>query len=704
MTNGPFGGPAGNVMTALNQAMGAHQSGRLADAERLYREVLAADPNQFEALHFFGLLKAQTGDLQQAHELMGRSLAVNQSKPEAFANFARLQTQMGRNEDALASCNSALTLRPQLLEAQVTRARAFCNLRRFEEALASCDKVLGAAAKDAVALTIRGHALNNLGRAQDALMSYGSAIAVRADLLEAWLGRTSVLFALGRFEEAAGAAERAATLGPKVSDAWLALGNSLDVLGLHERAVAAYDRALAIDPNLSGAWLGRGNALLGLGRHDDALVALDKALEITPSLIGACHGRGNVLYEAKRYDEALAAYDEALLLSPDFADALVGRGNTLDELKRHREALEAYDKALALAPDSVDAWLGRGNVLDELRRYDEALASFQRAQELAPDRGEAQTNEAHVHLLLGDTERGWPAYEARMRTREQARHRRALTQTRWRGEEPLQGKRILLHAEQGFGDTLQFCRYAPLVAEKGGDVLLQVQPALKSIVQSIGHGVTVIGSDEEIPACDYETPLLSLPLAFRTSLQTIPARVPYLTADPAKVAQWQERVRTPSPGRLKIGIACSGNPNQKNNKHRLIPLQRFAPILREAQFFIVQKGLPDDERVFTRDTPSLDYLGELERADVDFGDTAAIVANLDLVISVDTSLVHLAGALGKPVWILVSYVHDWRWLLDRDDNPWYPTARLFRQTEMDNWDGVMERVAAALKDFRPLSV
>jgi hypothetical protein len=309
---------------------------------------------------------------------------------------------------------------------------------------------------------------------------------------------------------------------------------------------------------------------------------------------------------------------------------------------------------------------------------------------------DAFVNEAHCRLLFGDFEGGWIKHEWRWQSLRQKGAARDLAQPLWLGDAVIAGKRILLHAEQGYGDTLQMCRYAPMVSQLGAQVILSVPAPLKELVQSIGRNIQVVQFNQPIDAFDFQTPLLSLPLAFHTTLQTIPAAVPYLSADPAKAAYWKDRLRTTEDGRLKVGIACSGNPIHKNDRRRSMPLDRFAPLLDYADFFIIQTDLPDIDRRFLNQMPGLAYLGA-EFAD--FSDTAAAVANLDLVISVDTSLVHLAGSMAKPVWVLLSVDSDWRWLLDREDSPWYPTASLFRQTTLGDWSGVIARAADRLSQL-----
>ncbi len=372
---------------------------------------------------------------------------------------------------------------------------------------------------------------------------------------------------------------------------------------------------------------------------------------------------------------------------------LNNRGNTLKELKRYDDALASYDRALALEPGFAGAHHNRGVTLQELKRYDDALASYERASALRPDFVEAHWNESLVRLQLGDFHGGWRKYEQGWKTGLRGEPR-GFAQPRWTGAEPLAGRTLLLHVEQGFGDTIQFVRYAPLAAAAGARVILEAYPLLTTLLSEVEGVNAVVSRGEPLPAFDLHCPLLSLPLAFGTELDTIPARVPYLTAPPARLARWGARL--PRAGGLRVGLAWSGRETPDPN--RSVALAQLAPLfdLPGIHFVSLQKDVRDSDEAALRGRPELLHLGpDL----ADFADTAAVIEQLDLVISIDTAVAHLAGALGKPVWILLPFSSDWRWLLDRDDSPWYPTARLFRQDETRAWDTVIARVRAALKGF-----
>lgn len=422
-----------------------------------------------------------------------------------------------------------------------------------------------------------------------------------------------------------------------------------------------------------------------------AVSSFEKALALDGEFFAAAHDLGLVSFELGNPDKALHAYDRAAAIHPDSFEVFHNRGRALHALRRYEDALESYTRAIELRPDHAATWVNRGETLNDLRRYREALADYGRALELKPGDDDAQWNESLTRLLLGQFEVGWRKYESRWRGSGAAR-RRHTSIPAWNAEESLLGKRILVWWEQGFGDTIQFCRYAPLLHERGAQVVVEVQPPLKSLVGRLEY-CTVIADGDEVPACDYQVPLLSLPLAFKTTLSTIPASTPYLSPDPELARLWSLRVASAT-GRKKIGIACSGHSAQKDNRSRSMELRELAPLEELGDLFLIQVAIAEDDRRYLRESGS--GIRTLDREIADFHDSAAIVANMDVVVTIDTSLAHLAGALGKPVFIMLPWTPTWRWMAGRDDSPWYPSATLCRQEAAGDWAGVVSRVKSAL--------
>jgi tetratricopeptide (TPR) repeat protein len=410
--------------------------------------------------------------------------------------------------------------------------------------------------------------------------------------------------------------------------------------------------------------------------------------------LDALKARAAALTRAKQYEEALATHRTVLAQAPDDLDALNECGGLHARLGRPQAALAFYQRALDRAPKSATLFINKGTALCALTRYHEALASFCAAMAIEPDRAEAHYDAGLVRLRLGDFENGWRDYEWRWRKADWADKRRNFTAPLWLGTELVERKTILLHAEQGFGDTIQFARYVPLVARRGATVVLECQPELKSLLRDIGGAAQVIARGEVLPAFDRHCPLLSLPLAFAGEAAPTPAGVPYLRPQPERAAKWRERL--PANGRLRVGVCWAGNSAHLNDRNRSIPLERFAALFTvpEVEFVSLQKDVGEAQAAILHERGVV----ALGREFGDFADTAAVVAMLDLVISVDTSVAHLAGAMGKAVALLLPFAPDWRWMLDRTDTPWYPTARLYRQAAIGDWNGPLARLGQELSD------
>src|SRR3984885_10614001 len=486
-------------------------------------------------------------------------------------------------------------------------------------------------------------------------------------------------------------------------------------------AQAAFEEILRKQPRHADAL-----HLLGLiaARSNDpkkAAVLIGKSVQMDPGNPVAYLNRGAVLQELEQWEEALASYEQALALHPAFAavyfnqaiaiqpdyhDAWLNRGNLLVGLKQWDGALASYNRAIVIKTDSAVAHANRGNVLKELNRLDEARASYDRAIAIQPDYPEARTNRGVASLLAGEFERGWTDFEWRWKIKHTANGRekhRTFRQPLWLGQESLAGKTILLHSEQGLGDTLQFCRYVPLVADLGAKVILEVQKpllgvlaGLEGVSQWVGQGVDPgvrreVRKKSAAPETDYHCPLLSLPLAFKTRLDTIPPPARYLRGAADKVAHWQAKLGTASTPRR--GLAWSGGTHRPEDSRRIPLADLIRHLPRGFQYVSMQKELPESERQTLRSNPAvLDFADDLN-----FDNTAALCECLDLVISIDTSVAHLSGALGQKTWILLAFNPDWRWLLHRTDSPWYRSATLYRQESIGDWNGVLSRVAADLQ-------
>jgi tetratricopeptide (TPR) repeat protein len=562
--------------------------------------------------------------------------------------------------------------------------------------------------------------LQQQGRLRDAEKIYTRVLKAVPDQFDALNLLGTIKLQRGQAGEAYRLINAALKVNPRVPDVWVNLGIILHALKRDQDALASFDKALALKPDDAGAFNYRGNVLLGLGRPADALAAFDRTLALVPRHPEAMLNRGIALAGLERHGEAVAAFDAALATSPSNPMAHYNRGLALFSLGRYADAVASYDRTLSLAPDHVKALNNRGLALQMLNRHPEALASYGRAVEIQKDYADAHFNQALALLTIGDFRHGFEKYEWRWRrsgmpgerraalasparghsigaraghSPEQGSSARGQGRPLWLGEYPLQRKTILLQAEQGLGDTIQFARYVPLLARAGARIVLEVQQELVPLLAQLEGAASVVARGQPLPAFDVRCPLGSLPLALKTEPATIPAEIPYLTADAARIAKWRPRIDGFGPP--KVAVAWSGNVRHSNDRNRSIALSQFASLWSDdrSRFVGIQRELRSEDAQRLAGEERVMHVGaELD----DFADTAAVLALVDLVITVDTSVAHLAGAMGRPVWILLPFSPDWRWTLEGESSRWYPSARLFRQPSLGDWASVIERVRSAL--------
>ncbi|AZQ56007.1 tetratricopeptide repeat protein [Burkholderia cenocepacia] len=709
----------------LSRAQNRHAAGQFGDAARDYLAVLAKEPDHPQALHLYGVLQFQCGAADHAEALLRQSIAIAPSV-RALSDLGAIVGEHGRTDEALRHFATALQAAPDDLQTLVRRGNTLIGLRRYDDALASFDRALAVSPLVLDALCNRGGALRALGRLDDALDTYDRALMVDPQSFESWFNRGLVLRELQRPADALHCFDRALAIRPGIAAILAERGRTLaDLDRLHE-ALAAFNDAIAADPERfdvlcdSAAVLerldradealarcervlardsahvralaNRGNALLRLGRHDDALDSYERALALDPRSADTLCNRGTVLRELGCFDAALASYDAAVALDAHFSEAWTNRGNVLRDLHRYDDALASVDRALALRADVATHWLARGNLLADLGRVDDALAAYDRGLALQPDSAGTHGARALLHLMEGDFARGWRDYEWRLRDAQLARHARAFVQPVWRGDEPLDGRTILIHAEPGIDDTLQFCRYVPLVAARGARVVLEVPPSLRALMMSLGGAARVIARGEPLPAFDCHVPLPSLPYAFRTEIDSIPGAAAYLHADPQRVRQWDTLLGARR--RPRIGITWAGDPAHRHDTGRSIDFARLAPLFElDAGWIGLQKPTNERDAALLDDAP----VCRVDDALGDFADLAALIGALDLVVTTDSAVAHLAGALGARVWVLLPDPPAWRWMRTRGDSPWYPSARLFRQSAPGDWAGAIDAVRAALE-------
>jgi len=623
-----------------------------------------SSPSIIDDLLQRGLVDHRAGRLAQAESVYRQILNIDPEHADAHLCLGAALHALGRPMEAEASYREVLRLRPNYPEAHRNLAYVLRALGRLTEAEASYRETLRLRPNSPEAHSNLGNALNALGRPAEAEASYREALRLRPNFPEAHSNLGTALHALGRLAEAEASCQEALRLQPDYPEAHYNLGVALNDLDRPAEAEASYREALRLRPNFPEAHSNLGNALYVLGR----------------------------------LAEAEASYREALRLRPNFPEAHSNLGNALNDLGRPAEAEASYRAALRLRPNFPEAHSNLGNALNNLVRPAEAEASCREALRLRPDYPEAHYNLGRTLLLAGRFEEGWKEYEWRWMTKMFSIVARDFSAPLWKGE-AIGNRTILLHAEQGFGDTLQFCRYAALMAS-GARIILEVQAPLLRLMSRLPGVTQIIARGDRLPPFDLHCPLMSLPHIFGTTLDTIPARTPYLSADRTLVANWQERLV--GLDGLRIGLVWAGA--QWLNVagaaavagRRSIALKSLAALgeVSGVRFVSLQKGEPAAQAADSSHGLTLyDFTTDLH----DFEDTAALIVNLDLVVSVDTAVAHLAGALGKPVWLLNHFETSWRWLLNRDDSPWYPTLRQFRQPRPDDWNSVVCAARQALQ-------
>ena len=614
---------------ALADALRLHQAGSLAEAESLYLRILEADPEYADALHLLGLIAYQRGDNMQAVEYMEKAVTINSSASIYHNNLGSVFMNLKETEMAVRCFRKAILLNPDYVE-------AYNNM---------------------------GNALQRQGENKNAAEHYMKAVELKPDYVIAINNLANLLKEEGRLNEAIMHYRRAVKLQPDLADTHFNLGNALKEMCNLREADEHYRKAISINPDFAEAYNNLGNILRKRKRYDEAAACYRKAISINPDFAEAYANLGDTYREQGVFEEAVRQCSRAIDLNPDFEQAYINLGNTFLDKGDLRKAEEQYNKAVALKPDSADAHYNRGLVL----------------------------------LMRGEFEEGWKEYGWRFKSAEIYGDIgcRNTDIPQWDGS-PLDGRTVLVMSEQGVGDHIQFVRYIPLIKASGGRVIYECSRSLIRLFENF-KGIDVLSESPYDPPGgerpDVCISLLSLPAVFGTTIDTIPADIPYLSVDQYAAGQWKHRIKSDA---FKVGLVWAGNPAHRNDRNRSCRLRDFEPLLgiRGIEFFSLQKGVTcmDEDKASTASlhlADTAEYLG-------DFYDTAAVIENLDLVISVDTAVAHLAGALGKPVWTLLPFVPDWRWMLRREDTPWYPTMRLFRQERHGDWGSVMKKIVSEL--------
>lgn len=657
----------------FQKAVALHQRGELVQARAAYEKLLSQYPQHDGVLHCLGLLCCHVGDFQVAVSYFERAISIDCQRDAYQVDLGNALQSVGRLGDAVLAYDAALKINSKNLSAAFNKGLACQSLDLHLLAVETYDRVIEIKSDHIEAFYNRGNSKYALGWLSDAVRDFRLAISLDANYVDAHFNLGVVYQASGEFEQADLSYREVIRINPQYGQAHYNLGVLHHARGLYEEAIDCYRRVLERTPNHTQSILNQGVAFKELG-----------------DLVAALH-----------------CFDRAIKLDPRSSESFFNRALVLKQSGDLKGALGAYDAALSIRSNFPEAWLNKGVVMMEMRLVQDAISCYDQAIVHSPEFHEALENKGSALLTLGRYDPGWELYESRWHKKRPARANREFGSPQWSGGESIDGKTILLWAEQGLGDTLQFCRYVNEVAALGARVWLEVQAPLLRLMNGIDGADRVFASGSEIPSVDFHSSLMSLPRAFKTTLATIPNPVRYIQPEAAAVLRWKERLGERVDPR--VGLVWSGGfrPAQpelwKVNERRNIPLKMFEafgdlPL----EYVSLQKGDSAELELSTlieNQWPGPEMTNLSEQL-TDFAETAALIEQLDLVISVDTSTAHLAGAMGKPIWILNRYDSCWRWMMDRVDSPWYSSARLYRQTVPGDWVKVLERVRRDLADLR----
>jgi tetratricopeptide (TPR) repeat protein len=680
------------VAELFQHAVACHRAGCLPEAAQIYRQILDIDAEHAEAWHLLGFLAYQLGNHAAAIDFIGRAIAISPLASNYYNGLGIAYQSCGQFDEAVACYRGALELTPDFAEVHNNLGNALRDQHNPAAATASYRRALEFKPDYVDAHYNLGIILREHGNLEDALACCQRAAELFPNHAGIQANLGDILRIQGAFTEAAACYRHAVELSPNDAEAHNKLGSVLDSLGDHAAAAAHYGHALRIRPHDAETHNNLGALLLERGEVDVAVEHFAQAIAIKPDFAASHANLAAAALQRADYEAAAASCRRVLEFQPDYAPAHNNLGIALLRQGNTDEAAACFARALELKPDDVEAWNNLGIARRELGNDEAAEECFGQALDLDPEDPAARFNRAVSWLQRGDFRRGWPEHQWRLKIHTPPVV--PLPGPTWEGE-PIAGKTVAIHFEGGLGDTLQFIRYAPLVTRRGATVVVTCQPELSRLLQTAAGIDRLVAVGQRRPDCDFHVRMVCLPRIFGTTLETIPADVPYVAADPALIAAWHDKLDDYK--YFRIGIVWRGSPQHVRDHARSFPLDCFAPIAKipGVRLFSLQKGNSNDSL-----PDRLEQFGVIDLAEsfADFADSAAAMANLDLVITCDSSPAHLAGALGRPVWLALPKSAEWRWLRERDDSPWYPTMRLFRQTQAGNWESVFERIAAALQE------
>jgi tetratricopeptide (TPR) repeat protein len=673
--------------TALNNALSLHRQGFLDQALEHYIAIFKEDRLNAECIHLIGVVALQKNRAYEAVELIQTAITLRPHESAYHCNLGNALQMLGDGDEALKCFSTAIDLNPTDIESWVRKGDILSSQKKWDAALQCYDHALQHQPSQAHIHCNKGVTLEKLQRFEEALHAYEQAIDIAPDFYEAHNNKGNVLLTLGREIEAIRAFDQAITLQPLRAQAYSNRGNAFIQLKKWQEAKNSISKALSLQPDFAEAHSNLGIVLQETDQHQEALTSYAKALALNPQFAQAYVNRSVAELALGENNQAIDSCNRALQINPHLADAFCNRGTAEKNLNLHQRAIESYQSAKGLAPRLASAHCNMGVTLKEMQRLSEALDCFDNALEIDPYYVDAHWNKALTQLLAGDFASGWISHEWRWKLHRFSSPLRNFVQPLWLGENSLTGKTLLVHSEQGLGDTIQFFRYVLALKQMGINLIVEVHEPLVSLFQEQSEKVQIVTKGADLPHFDVHCPMMSLPLALQKWDRTIPYSNAYLHSNKAKNEFWLSRV--PSRG-VKIGLVWQGSAQHNNDKNRSIPLDLLVRHLPEQfNYICLQPELSSYEKSLLAQHDNITFFhNEIQ----DFSDTAALCQLMNAVVCVDTSVAHLNGALGLPTKVLLPYAPDWRWMLKRKDSPWYESVTLYRQGDDWDWEPTIKNV------------
>jgi len=676
----------------LSQAKQSHAQGKLDDAQKAYLSLLKIQAKNPEVLHGLGLIAYVQNKYQESIKYMNQAIQIHPDE-NYLNNRGTVYFALKKYPEAEMDYKKALRLKPNFADAEYNLANLYSEINRIKDALNIYDLLIQRNPNDIEALFNRGNTYSRIKSFQEAILDFNQVIQMQPTHTKALLNRGNAYLGLEDLDQAIASYSHAIDLQPDFIEALTSRANSYIAKKLNDLARQDFLKVIQLKPNHKESYFSLGNVYKDTFYLHDAVACYQQAIAIDENYYDALTNLANTFRRLKAFDEAAIYYSRAVQANPNSPEPYSNLGNILHDLKRTDLAIDAYVKSLEIDPNYKRGLYNLGNIFKELNQLEEALKQFEFILSTNPLDVETHFARGMVLLTLGRYKEGFKLYEYRWQRESLITKLREYDQPLWTGNESLDGKTILIYIEQGLGDTIQFGRLIPELAKRGAKVLFEVQKPLVSLMKQIPGVSEVILYKDELPRFDFFIPLLSLPSALELDIQTIPLAQGYLQANPDYVAKWQNILGEKK--KPRIGLVCSGNPMHENDQNRSILLFNIIPFLpQEFEYITLQKEMRDVDRELIKKYPLFKSYGD--QLD-NFDDTAALCELMDIVISVDTSVAHLSGALAKKTFLLLPYCPDWRWMLERTDTPWYQSMKIYRQEFSNDWTSTFTKLAQDLK-------